>query len=82
MGIIPATITFNSFFNEKELYDNQEIYKIIDILKDKKLAYEKDNAIWLNATKLGLKQDRVLIKSSGDPTYRLPDIAYHKNKFI
>jgi len=27
-----------------------------------------------------VEQDRVLIKSSGEPTYRLPDIAYHINK--
>ena len=25
--------------------------------------------------------DRVIIKSTGEPTYRLPDIAYHRDKF-
>ena len=28
-----------------------------------------------------MKDDRVLIKSTGEPTYRLPDIAYHTTKF-
>ena len=74
-------ITFDNFFNENQLYKNKEIYKVIDSLKDKKLIYEKDGATWLKATELGLNQNRVLIKSSGEPTYRLPDIAYHKNKF-
>ena len=74
-------IVFDSFFNEKELYDNKSIYKIIDTLKEKGLIYDRDGATWLEATKLGLSQDRVLIKSTGEPTYRLPDIAYHKNKF-
>jgi arginyl-tRNA synthetase len=28
-----------------------------------------------------MEDDRVIVKSSGEPTYRLPDIAYHKEKF-
>jgi len=47
----------------------------------KNLSYEKDGAIWLKTTELGLEQDRVIVKSTGEPTYRLPDIAYHKTKF-
>jgi len=31
-------------------------------------------------TKLGQEQDRVIVKSTGEPTYRLPDIAYHREK--
>jgi len=30
---------------------------------------------------MGLEDDRVIVKSSGEPTYRLPDIAYHREKF-
>jgi arginyl-tRNA synthetase len=37
--------------------------------------------VWFKTTELGLDQDRVIIKSSGEPTYRLPDIAYHREKF-
>jgi len=74
-------ITFDNFFNEKDLYDNKEIYNVIEALREKKLIYELDGATWFKATKLGLQQDRVLIKSTGEPTYRLPDMAYHKNKF-
>ena len=74
-------IIFDNFFNENQLYKNKEIYKVVDSLREKKLIYEKEGATWLKATELGLNQDRVLIKSSGEPTYRLPDIAYHKNKF-
>jgi arginyl-tRNA synthetase len=38
-------------------------------------------AVWLKTRQLrGTKRDRALVKSSGEPTYRLPDIAYHINK--
>lgn len=69
------------FFNEDSLYKDGKISELIDELKAKELAYEKDGALWLSFTKLGLDEDRVIVKSSGEPTYRLPDIAYHREKF-
>ena len=74
-------LKFDNYFNENELYENKKIYDVIDKLNDKKLIYEKDNATWFEATKIGMEMDRVLIKSTGEPTYRLPDIAYHATKF-
>jgi arginyl-tRNA synthetase len=50
-------------------------------LKQKDLIYEKEGATWLKLSEMGLEDDRVIVKSSGEPTYRLPDIAYHKEKF-
>jgi arginyl-tRNA synthetase len=44
------------------------------------LAYDKDGAVWLAGSALGLDQDWVMVRSSGEPTYRLPDIAYHRHK--
>ncbi len=74
-------LKFDSYFNENTLYENKNIYHIIDKLKDKSLIYEKDGATWFKATSIGLNADRVLIKKTGEPTYRLPDIAYHTTKF-
>ena len=71
----------NTFFNENYLYENNAIYKVIEKLKDKGLIFKKDKAIWFAGTKAGRDTDRVLIKSTGEPTYRLPDIAYHITKF-
>lgn len=69
------------FFNETSLYKDGDIKKIIDELKAKGLSYEKDGAVWMkmNESK-GFQKDKVIVKSSGEPTYRLPDIAYHINK--
>ncbi len=74
-------IVFDVFFNEKDLYDQGDIEQLIRQFKEKKLAYEKDDAIWFRSTAMGLEQDRVIVKSTGEPTYRLPDIAYHRTKF-
>ena len=73
-------IDFDKFSNEKTFYDNGDIKKLLAELKSKNLLYEKDGATWFKTTSLGKDQDRVFIKSSGEPTYRLPDTAYHKNK--
>lgn len=40
-----------------------------------------EDAGWFRSTALGDEKDRVLVKASGEPTYTLPDIAYHINKF-
>ena len=74
-------LKFNNYFNEKTLYDNKKIFDVVKKLKDKKLIYEKENATWFKATDIGMDSDRVLIKSTGEPTYRLPDMAYHVTKF-
>ena len=44
-------------------------------------TYEADGAVWLRATDFGLAKDEVLVKTGGDPTYLLGDIAYHRDKF-
>jgi len=74
-------ISFDVFFNEDSLYTNGAIKEVVGEFRKKDLAYDKDGAVWLRATALGLDQDRVIVKSSGEPTYRLPDIAYHREKF-
>lgn len=73
-------IEMDAFFNEKEVYEDGSIDKTVETLRKKDLAYDKDGATWFRTTKFGKDKDTVLIKSTGEPTYRLPDIAYHANK--
>jgi arginyl-tRNA synthetase len=42
---------------------------------------DRDGATWLRSTDFGDDKDRVLVKSDGELTYLLPDIAYHRDKF-
>ena len=79
-SLIKLGITFDKFTNEKTFYENGDIDSFLEELKEKNLIYEKDNATWFKTSTLGKDQDRVYIKSSGEPTYRVPDTAYHQDK--
>jgi arginyl-tRNA synthetase len=69
------------FYNEDSLYTTGKITEVVEEFKKRDLAYEAEGAVWFRATALGLEADRVIVKSTGEPTYRLPDIAYHREKF-
>ena len=71
----------DTYYNEKSLYDEKKIDEVVKLLTDKGLVAEREGAVWFLTTKLGKDQDRVIIKSTGEPTYRLPDMAYHREKF-
>lgn len=73
-------IRMDTFFNEHDLYEDGSIDSVVRTLRGKELVYDKDSAVWFRTTEYGKEKDTVLIKSSGEPTYRLPDIAYHCNK--
>ncbi|MDJ0787351.1 MAG: arginine--tRNA ligase [Myxococcota bacterium] len=72
---------FDVYTNEKTLYDEGKIEQVLADLRETGSVFEADGATWLRSEDLGLPRDRVLVKSSGEPTYILPDIAYHREKF-
>ncbi len=70
-------INFDFWISEKkDLIENNLVEKAINILKDKKLTYEKDGALWLKTTNFNDDQDRVLIKKDGNKTYFASDCGY------
>ncbi len=74
-------IVMDTFFNENDLYSEKRIDEVLNLFSQKQLSYEKEGATWLKLSEMGNEQDKVIIKSTGEPTYRLPDIAYHITKF-
>ena len=74
-------IGFDVFTNEMSLYDEGHVESTLADLRAKDLVFDQDGATWLRSTAFGLERDRVLVKSSGEATYLLPDIAYHREKF-
>lgn len=73
-------IEFDVYFREQSLYENGGVWQALKTLEEKGYVYEKDNAKWFRTTAFGDDKDRVLVKQSGEPTYRMPDIAYHWDK--
>jgi arginyl-tRNA synthetase len=74
-------IEFDSWFFEQSLYEEKEVDKALEFLKEKGLTFESEGALWFKATQFGDDKDRVLIKADGEKTYLASDVAYLKNKF-
>ncbi|MEX2639801.1 MAG: arginine--tRNA ligase [Balneolales bacterium] len=73
-------IKMDAFYNENDLYESGAIEKVLSKLDKKGLLYDKEGATWFKTTTFGKDKDTVLRKSTGEPTYRLPDMAYHADK--
>ena len=74
-------VHFDHRFLESSLYDEGHVDATIQALRDTGVVYERDGATWLRTTDFGDQKDRVMVRSNGLPTYFLPDVAYHMNKW-
>jgi arginyl-tRNA synthetase len=75
-------ISFDVFTNELDLMNDGRVAAVLDGLRRLSLLEDRDGAVWLKGEALNLpnKKDQVLVRSTGEPTYRTPDIAYHIDK--
>ncbi|HXW85785.1 MAG TPA: arginine--tRNA ligase, partial [Candidatus Bathyarchaeia archaeon] len=73
-------ITFDVWFSEKTLHEQNFIEQTIQLLWKKNVIYEHEGAWWFRATQFGDDKDRVVKKASGEWTYVAADFAYIKNK--
>lgn len=73
-------IKHDVFFNETSLYKKGNIEELKKIFKEKNLSYENEGAVWLKMDEKKFDKDKVIVKATGEPTYRLPDMAYHIDK--
>jgi len=73
-------IRFDNWFEEEKLFEENKINETLSILQKTGLTYKKDGALWLKTSKFGDSKDEVIIRKTGEPTYFLADIAYHKGK--
>ena len=74
-------VRFDTWFSERSLVESGAIDETLSELRARRVAYDHEGAVWLRTTDFGDDKDRVLVKSDGEPTYLLPDIAYHRSKF-
>ncbi len=73
-------IEFDSWFSERELFEEGAIDEKIDELRERGVVYEQDGALWLRTTEFGDEEDRVIVRRSGAKTYLMTDLAYVESK--
>ncbi len=74
-------VEFDRWFHESELAEAGAVTETLDALRASGETYEKKGAVWLKTQLHGTNDDKVIVKGDGVPTYLLPDLAYHVNKF-
>ncbi|MCI0474590.1 MAG: arginine--tRNA ligase, partial [Ignavibacteria bacterium] len=74
------SITHDVFSNEKDLYKNGDIESLLKAFDAKGMTRKEEGAVWLKMDEEKFTKDKVIVKATGEPTYRLPDMAYHINK--
>ena len=70
---------FDQFFSESSLHPGA-VEDAKQRLVKSGHTYEQDGAVFFRSTDYGDDKDRVIMKSDGEPTYFLADIAYHASK--
>jgi arginyl-tRNA synthetase len=73
-------VVYDTWSSERALHDSGLVERALSELREAGHVYESEGATWLRTTEFGDDKDRVLIRSEGDPTYFLSDIAYHRDK--
>ncbi len=73
-------VHFDTWFSERDLYSRGEVDAALAQLAERGHTYRHEEALWLRTTGFGDDKDRVLIRSSGEPTYLTADVAYHWDK--
>jgi len=71
--------TFDRWYHQHELYP-RGVDHALELFRASGLTETRDEAEWFVSTRYGDDQDRVLVRSNGDPTYVLADLAYHMDK--
>jgi arginyl-tRNA synthetase len=73
-------VVFDTWTAEQAVYESNAFDKVLADLRDSGHVYESEGATWLRTTSFDDDKDRVLVRSEGDPTYLLSDLAYHRSK--
>jgi arginyl-tRNA synthetase len=75
-------VEFDVFFNERSLHEGRPsaVERAFERLSEEGHLYRSEGALWLRTTDFGDDKDRVLERSTGQPTYFAADVAYQEHK--
>jgi arginyl-tRNA synthetase len=74
-------VRFDVWRSEGTLHAGGWVDRAIARLRERGQVYEHEGATWFRSTSFGDDKDRVLIRSSGEPTYFAADCGYLLEKF-
>ena len=74
-------VRFDVWTSEARLHDEGWVDRAVERLRERGHVYDLDGAAWFRSTAYGDDKDRVIVKSSGEPTYFAADIGYVTEKF-
>ena len=75
-------IAFDEWYSQAAIEESGQVEETIEALRRAHHVYDHEGAVWLRSTTFGDARDRVLVRSSGEPTYLAGDLAYHRDKFL
>jgi len=73
-------VEFDNWFSERALREGGKPPRVAERLRELGYVYDAEGAAWFRSTAFGDDKDRVLVKSDGEATYFVNDIAYHVDK--
>ncbi len=75
-------VNFDAYFSERTLHEGSPsaVDRALAELEEAGHTYRSEGALWLRTTTFGDDKDRVVVRSSGEPTYLAGDVAYLQNK--
>jgi arginyl-tRNA synthetase len=74
-------VRFDVWKSETSLHAEGWVERAVDRLRAGGHVYESEGATWFRSTAFGDDKDRVIYRSSGEPTYFAADIGYLAEKF-
>jgi arginyl-tRNA synthetase len=75
-------VNFDTFFSERALHEGSPsaVERALAQLEESGHVYRHEGALWVRTTTFGDNEDRVVVRSNGQPTYFAADLAYALNK--
>jgi len=74
-------VKYDTWTSEESLHKSGKVDEVLNFFTTWGYTFPKDGATLLKTTDAGDPEDRPIVKADGTFVYRLPDLAYHKDKF-
>lgn len=74
-------VRYDTWYSEESLHKSGKVDEVLNFFTSWGLTYAKDGATYLKTTDHGDVEDKPIVKADGQFVYRLPDMAYHRDKY-